>query len=70
VNHKKIERIWGKEGLKIPKKQPNRRRLWLNEGSCIRLRPEHKEHVWSYDVVMARTSDGRAFSMLNIIDEY
>ena len=70
VNHKKIERIWRKEGLKVPKKQPKRRRLWFNDGSCIRLRPEHKDHVWSYDFVMARTSDGGAFRMLNIIDEY
>ncbi len=70
VNHKKIERIWRQEGLKVPKKQPKRRRLWLNDGSCIRLRPEHKEHVWSYDFVMDRTTEGKAFRMLNIIDEY
>jgi transposase InsO family protein len=70
VNHKQVERIWRREGLKVPKKQPKRRRLWLNDGSCIRLRPEYKDHVWSYDFVMARTADGRAFRMLNIIDEY
>jgi putative transposase len=70
VNHKRVERIWRGEGLKVPKKQPKRRRLWLNEGSCIRLRPEHKDHVWSYDFVIARTSEGRAFRILNIIDEY
>ena len=70
VNHKRVERIWRKEGLKVPQKQPKRRRLWLNDGSCIRLRPEHKDHVWSYDFVMTRTSDGRAFRILNIIDEY
>ena len=70
VNHKRVERIWKKEGLKVPKRQPKRRRLWLNDGSCIRLRPEHKDHVWSYDFVMARTSDGRAFKILVIIDEY
>jgi transposase InsO family protein len=70
VNPKKIERIWRREGLKVPQKQPKRRRLWLNDGSCIRLRPEHKDHVWSYDFVMARTSDGRVFRMLNIMDEY
>ena len=70
VNHKRVERIWIKEGLKVPQKQPKRKRLWLNDGSCIRLRPEHKEHVWSYDFVMARTAEGRAFRMLNIIDEY
>ncbi len=55
--------------MKVPKKQPKRKRLWLNDGSCIRLRPEYKNHVWSYDFVMARTSDGKAFRMLNIIDE-
>jgi len=70
VNHKKVERIWRREGLKVPQKQPKRGRLWLNDGSCIRLRPEHKDHVWSYDFVMARTTDGRAFRILNIIDEY
>ena len=70
VNHKRVERIWRQEGLKVPKKQPKRRRLWLNDGSCIRLRPGHKDHVWSYDFVIARTADGRAFRILNIIDEY
>jgi transposase InsO family protein len=70
VNHKRVERIWRREGLKVPQKQPKRGRLWLNDGSCIRLRPEHKDHVWSYDFVMARTADGKVFRMLNIIDEY
>ncbi len=70
VNHKRVERIWRMEGLKVPGKQPKRGRLWLNDGSCIRLRPEHKGHVWSYDFVAARTSDGRAFRILAIIDEY
>jgi transposase InsO family protein len=70
VNHKKVERIWRKEGLKVPQKQPKRKRLWLNDGSCIRLRPEHKDHVWSYDFVVSRTDDGRAFKLLTIIDEY
>ena len=70
VNHKRVERIWRREGLKVPKKQPKRGRLWLNDGSCIRLRPERKDHVWSYDFVMARTADGRAFRILTMIDEY
>ena len=69
VNHKRVERIWRKEGLKVPKKQPKRGRLWLNDGSCIRLRPEHKNHIWSYDFMIDRTADGRAFKILNIIDE-
>jgi len=70
VNHKRVERVWRREGLKVPKKQPKRGRLWLNDGSCIRLRPQFKDHVWSYDFVIARTAEGRAFRMLNLIDEY
>jgi putative transposase len=70
VNHKRVQRIWRKEGLKVPKKQPKRGRLWLNEGSCIRLRPEYKDHVWSYDFMIDHTANGRVFKILNIIDEY
>ena len=70
VNHKRVERIWRREGLKVPQKQPKRGRLWLNDGSCIRLRPRYKDHVWSYDFMMARTSDGRSFRILSILDEY
>jgi putative transposase len=70
VNHKRVERIWRQEGLKVPKRHRKRRRLWLNDGSCIRLRPTHKDHVWSYDFVAERTTDGRKVRMLNIIDEF
>jgi putative transposase len=70
VNAKRVERIWRREGLKVPQKQPKRGRLWLNDGSCVRLRPEHPNHVWSYDFVEGRTHDGRKFRMLNIIDEF
>jgi putative transposase len=70
VNHKRVERIWRREGLKVPQKQPKRGRLWLNDGSCVRRRPQHRHHVWSYDFVMDRTHDGRAFRMLTVIDEY
>lgn len=56
--------------MKVPQKQPKRGRLWLKDGSCIRLRPEHKDHVWSYDFVTDRTTNGKAFRMLNIIDEF
>ena len=69
VNHKRVERIWRREGLKVPQKQPKRRRLWLNDGSRIRLRPQSKDYVWSYDFLIARTTEGRAFRILNIIDE-
>ena len=70
VNHKRVERIWRQEGLKVPKKQPKRGRLWLNDGSCIRLRPLYKDHVWSYDFMEERTTDGRKIRILSIIDEY
>lgn len=70
INHKRVERIWRREGLKVPHKQPKRRRLWFNDGSCVRLRPEFKDHVWSYDFVMDRTHNGRPIRMLNIIDEF
>ncbi|MCH8869566.1 MAG: transposase [Chloroflexi bacterium] len=70
VNHKKVERIWRREGLKVPQKQPKRGRLWLNDGSCIRLRPTRRNHVWAYDFVLIRTRDGRAVRMLTVIDEY
>ena len=70
VNHKRVERIWREEGLKVPKRQPKRGRLWLNDGSCIRLRPTHRNHVWAYDFVADRTHDGRAIKMLTVIDEY
>ncbi len=70
VNKKRVERIWRREGLEVPQKQPKKGRLWLNDGSCIRLRPEYPNHVWSYDFVEDRTHDGRKFRMLNIIDEF
>jgi len=70
VNHKRIERLWRQEGLKVPPKQPKRGRLWLNDGSCIRQRPEYPRHVWSYDFVADRTADGRPIRILTIIDEY
>lgn len=70
VNHKRVERIWRQEGLKVPQKQPKRGRLWLTDGSCVRLRPTHCNHVWSYDFVADRTHDGRALKILTVIDEY
>ena len=65
----RVERIWRREGLKVPQKHPKRGRLWLNDGSCIRLRSERPKHVWSYDFVMDRTRDGKAFRLLTVIDE-
>jgi putative transposase len=65
-----VERIWRREGLKVPKRQPKRRRLWLGDGSCIRLRPQHRGHVWSYDFVEDQTHDGHKYRMLNVTDEF
>jgi len=69
-NHKRVERIWRRQGLKVPKKQPKRGRLWLNVESCVHLRPAHKDHVWAYDFVTVRTHDTRAFKMQVIVDEF
>ena len=70
VNAKRVERIWRREGLKVPARQPKRGRLWLADGSCIRLRPERANQVWAYDFVQDRTRDGRALRLLNVVDEY
>jgi transposase InsO family protein len=70
INDKRVERLWRREGLKVPARQPKRGRLWLTDGSCIRLRAEHANHVWSYDFVEARTHEGRKYRMLTIIDEF
>ena len=70
VSDGRVERLWRREGLRVPEKQPKRGRVWLNDGSCVRLRPEHPNHVWSYDFVHCRTDDGFAFRTLNILDEH
>ena len=70
VNHKRVERLWRQEGLKVPKRQPRRGRLWLNDGSCVRLRPERRNHVWSYDFMQVRTRDGRPLRVLPVLDEH
>jgi putative transposase len=70
VGKDRVQRIWRREGLKVPQKQRPRGRLWVNDGSCVRLRPERENHVWSYDFVSARTHDGRTLRTLTLIDEY
>ena len=70
IHRKRVERIWQEEGLKLPKKQPRKRRLFLNDGHCVRLRPERRNHVWSYDFVEDSTLDGRKLRFLNMIDEH
>jgi transposase InsO family protein len=70
VNHKRVERMWRQAGLKVPKKQPPRRRLWLMDGSCVRLRAIQPNHVWAYDFVATRTEEGRPVKLLTIVDEY
>lgn len=70
VHHKRVARLWCREGLKVPYKQPKRRRFWFNNGSCVRLRASHKDYVWSYDFVMTRTHDGRSVRILAILDKF
>ena len=54
----------------MPEKQKPRGRLWFNDGSCVRLRPEHENHVWSYDFVSSFTHDGSTLRVLTLIDEF
>jgi putative transposase len=70
VNAKRVERIWRREGLKVPRRQPKRGRLWLGDGSCVRLRPERPNQVWAYDFVQDRTHDGKVLRMLVVVDEF
>ena len=70
VNHKRVARIWREEGLKVPSKQSKRARIFLSDGSCMRLRAECRHHVWSYDFMYDKTMDGKAIRILNIVDEY
>jgi transposase InsO family protein len=70
VSHGRVMRIWRREGLKVPSKQPRRGRLWLYDGSCIRLRPQRPHQLWSWDFVFDRTDDGRTLKLMVVIDEY
>lgn len=70
VTTKQVRAIWFKLGLKVPGKQHKRKRIWLNDGSCLRLRPEHKDQVWSYDFMAEKQANGRTLRILNILDEY
>ena len=70
ATQERVKRIWQQEGLKVPEKQTPKGRLWLNDGSCLRLRATHPNHVWSYDFVFVRDAYGRKIRMLTMIDEY
>ena len=70
MNHKRVERIWRCEVLRVPKKQPKRGRLWLGDSSLIRLRPEKANHVWAYDFVACWTHSGKPIRLLTVIDEW
>ena len=70
VGKDRVQRIWRREGLKVPQRRKPRSRLWLNDGSCVRLRPLHRNHVWSFDFVQAQTHDGRSLRVLTLIDEH
>lgn len=70
VNHKKIERFWREEGLKLPERHKKRRRLYHKDSSVIRLRPTHPNHVWAIDFVHDKLSKGRSYKMLTVLDEF
>jgi transposase InsO family protein len=70
VNRKRIYRLWRKEGLRVPKKQRKKRRLGSSANSCVRRPAEHRNHVWAWDFLHDRTSDGRALKWFTLVDEY
>ncbi len=70
VGKDRVQRIWRREGLKVPSRQRPRSRLWLNDGSGKRLRPLRRNHVWSFDFVQAQIHDGRSLRILTLIDEH
>ena len=70
VNHKKVERLWREEGLKLPERHKKPRRLYHKDSSVIRLRPTHANHVWAIDFVHDKLSNGRSYKMLTVLDEY
>ncbi len=70
VNHKRVERRWRQEGLRVPRKARHQRRLWATAGSCTRRRVERPNHVWSYDCVHERTQDGRPRCLLGFVGTY
>jgi putative transposase len=70
LNRKRVYRLWVQEGLKVPKKQRKKRRLGSSENSCVRRKAEHKNHIWTWDFIHDRTSDGRPLKWLSIVDEY
>jgi len=70
VGKDRVQRIWRREGLKVPSRHRPRSRLWLSDGSGVRLRPLHRNPVWSFDCVQAQTHDGRTLRILTLIDEH
>lgn len=70
VNRKKVYRLWRRLGLKVPQKPRKKRRLGHGANGCVRLKPEHVDHVWAWDFFHDRTSDGRPLKWLTLLDEY
>jgi len=70
VSQDRAQRIWRQEGLKVPQKQKPRGRLWLNDGSCVRLRPDVVGSLWGHRADEMVTHDGQKPRLLVLIDEY
>lgn len=70
VNKKRVQRLWRKEGLKVPHKQRKRRRIGTKGSDCARRRAEHRNHVWSLDFVFDQTADWRSLKFMPVIDEW
>jgi putative transposase len=70
VNHKRVQRLWRAEGLKVPVKVHKRTRLGDGENACHRRKPEHAHHVWALDFLMDSTMNGGRLKFLTVMDEY
>jgi putative transposase len=70
VNRKRVHRLWRQQGLKVPRKQRKKRRLGSSVNSCVRRPAEHKDHIWAWDFLHDRTSDGGPLKWFTLVDEY
>ena len=71
INRKRVHRLWRQQGLKVPRRQRKKRRLGTGgANSCVRRRPEHKDHVWAWDFLFDVTVSGGTLKWLTVVDEY
>jgi len=70
VNHKRVQRIWRKEGLQVPYRRKFKKAKGRSENSCVARRSDEMNHVWTYDFMSDQTEDGRSLKFLTVLDEF